>query len=168
MRTALIGLGTLLVASCVRGGRPAADTAPAVSATQAVEVIGRVVEVGSDPATWLVLEPFGGGAQTRLGGPGASLLRAVNGAVVWVSGPRMANELRVDVFEVRRIGDQDVDDGMIVATPSGVELRMRSGATRAVPNATPALRDIAGARVWISRPVPGVTPSYGVIAPKPQ
>ncbi len=168
MRTALIVLSMLLVTSCARGGRPAADTTPAALATQAVEVVGRVVEVGSDPATWLVLEPISGGAQTRLGGPGAALLRAVNGAVVWVSGSRMATELRVDVFEVRRIGDQDVDDGMIVATPSGVELRMRSGATRGVPNATPALRDIAGARVWISRPVSGVTPSYGVIAPKPQ
>ncbi len=60
-----------------------------------------------------------------------------------------------------------MDDGIVVAAASGVELRMRNGVTRPVPLATPALRGIAGARVWISRPVAGVTPSYGVIAPKP-
>ena len=167
MRVALAGLASLMVTSCVRVRvvhTPAVAQAPAA---ETIEAMGRVVEVGSDPTTWLALEPVTGGAQTRLGGPGATALRAVNGATVWVSGSRTANEIRVEVFEVRRIGNQDVDDGIVVATPTGVELRMRSGATRPVPNATPTLRDIAGARVWISRPVAGVTPSYGVLAPKP-
>ncbi len=168
MRTGLMVIGALVIASCSRGARQPAGTTPATTAAPVVEATGRVVEVGADPATWLALEPIGGGAQTRLSGPGAALLRSVNGAVVWVSGQRAAdNDIRVDVFEVRRIGDRDVDDGIVVATANGVELRSRSGATRPVPNATPALRDIAGARVWLSRPVAGVTPSYGVIAPKP-
>lgn len=154
-----------VLASCGRAKleRPAATT-PAVATA---ESLGRVVEVGSDPTTWLALEPLAGGVQIRLAGPALTQLRAVNGAVVWVSGMQVGAELRVDAFEVRRIGDRDVDDGIVVASAHGVELRMRDGATRPVPDATPELRTIAGARVWISRPVPGVTPSYGVIAPKP-
>ena len=168
MRAALVVLASLTLASCARTRaeqQSAGGTASA--APQTVEATGRVVEVGSYPTTWLALEPIGGGAQTRLGGPGAAALRAVNGAIVWVSGSRAGDEISVAVFEVRRIGDQDVDDGIVVAAASGVELRMRNGVTRPVPLATPALRGIAGARVWISRPVAGVTPSYGVIAPKP-
>jgi hypothetical protein len=156
------------VASCARARderQPPAVAASAI-ASGMDEATGRVVEVGSDPTTWLALE-VPGGTQTRLVGPGATMLRAVDGATVWVRGTRTASEFSVETFEIRRIGDQDVDDGIIVATAAGVELRMRSGTTRAVPLATPALREIAGARVWISRPVAGVTPSYGVIAPKP-
>lgn len=173
MRVPVAVIAAVALSSCGRAKverqPPAAIAAiAAIAATEpGVEATGRVVEVGSDPATWLALEPVGGGAQTRLGGPAVTLLRAVNGAVVWVSGTRNGNELRVDAFEVRRIGDQDVDDGVVVATANGVELRMRSGTSRPVPNATPALKAAAGARVWISRPVAGVTPSYGVIAPKP-
>jgi hypothetical protein len=42
---------------------------------------------------------------------------------------------------------------------------MQSGAQRDVPYAPPALRELAGARIWVSRPVAGVAPSYGVVTP---
>ncbi len=166
-RTALIVTAVLAVACA----RPRADepknSAAEATATRAVEMVGRVAEVGSDPTTWLALEPSSGGPQVRLVGAGAAGLRAVNGAVAWVKGSGSSTEITVEAFEIRQVGGQDVDDGIILVSASGVQLRLQSGATRAVPNATPALRDIAGARVWISRPVPGVTPSYGVITPRP-
>ena len=165
MRTAIILLSAITLTSCVKKTveyRPP-TTAPAVLHTEA---LGRVVEVGSDPTTWLALESLSGG-QTRLSGSGSAMLRAVPGAIVWVSGNRTATEIMVDVFEVRRVGELEVDDGIVVAATNGVELRLRNGTTRPVPLATPALRAIAGARVWISRPVDGVTPSYGVIAARP-
>ncbi|MEK7403286.1 MAG: hypothetical protein AABZ80_13095, partial [Gemmatimonadota bacterium] len=115
MRAALVVLASLTLASCARTRAEQQSAGGAASAApQAVEATGRVVEVGSDPTTWLALEPIGGGAQTRLGGPGAAALRAVNGAIVWVSGSRAGDEISVAVFEVRRIGDQDVDDGIVV------------------------------------------------------
>lgn len=166
-RSALAVLASLTLASCIRVRVEHAPTATAAPVVLTAEAVGRVVEVGSDPTTWMALEPVGGGAQTRLDGPGAAALRAVNGATVWVRGAGSPSAITVEVFEVRRIGDQEVDDGVVVATSGGVELRMRSGATRSVPNATPALREMAGARIWISRPVAGVTPSYGVISPNP-
>jgi len=166
IRIASVVLIWVALASCVRV--KIERTPPATPSTERpVEATGRVVEVGSDPTTWLALEPVSGGAQTRLDGSAATTLRALTGAIVWVSGRRSANAMRVDVYEVRRVGDQDVDDGVIVEMANGLGLRMRTGTVRAVPDATPALRAIVGARVWISRPVAGVTPSYGVIAPKP-
>lgn len=142
----------------------AAPGAPSVAATpRADTAVGRVAQVGPDPVGWMALTPAGGGAQLRLSGPGAVTLRAVSGAHVWVSGAREANGFRVDAFEVRRVNDQPVDDGIVVVTPAGVAIRMRSGARRDVPNAPPSMREMPGVRIWVSRPVAGVAPSFGVI-----
>ena len=129
------------------------------------ELVGKVLEVGADPATWLVIQPDGG-PQLRIGGPSLPSLRNTLGATAWVRGAMVGAEFRVDVFEIRRVGEQAVDDGYLSATGDALTLMKRNGASVAVPNATPALRALAGSRVWISRPVPGVTPSYGVITPK--
>jgi hypothetical protein len=42
---------------------------------------------------------------------------------------------------------------------------MVAGREREIPSAPPALRSLAGARIWVSRPDGGVAPSYGVINP---
>ena len=165
MRVVRWSIAVLVAASAASCARATVERPPAGSAAaQHAEATGRVVEVGADPVTWLALEPVAGGAQTRLGGPATAAMRAVLGAIVWVSGSRSANGFTVDVFEVRRIGDRDVDDGVVIVSEQGVQLRMHSGTLRDIPNATPALRAAAGARVWVSRPVEGVAPSYGVIA----
>jgi len=124
--------------------------------------VGRVAQVGPDPASWTALT-LSTGAQLRLSGDATATLGAVSGATVWVSGARDANGFRVNAFEVRAANDQPVDDGIVVVTPTAVVIRLRSGRQRDVPNAPPALRDMPGARIWVSRPVVGAAPSYGVI-----
>jgi hypothetical protein len=123
---------------------------------------GRVSEMGADPTTWIALVPAGGRA-VRLGGNIAPL-RNLTGAEIWVSGFGEHDSFQVSRFEVRKVSGRDVDDGIVLLVePDRLALRMRSGATRAIPNAPPALRALADARVWITRPVADQAPSYGLI-----
>jgi hypothetical protein len=138
-------------------------TAPAVQSADTI--VGRVSEVGADPATWLSLQPSGGAAAVKLTGS-VDALRSIGGAEVWVSGARQSDGFRVDAFEVRRVNGQLVDDGVVVVEPDRVDIRMRTGARRAVPNAPTAMRGMAGARIWVTRPAANRAPSYGVIAPQ--
>lgn len=149
-----------LACSRVREGVPAQALQSAAAADSAV---GRIAEVGSDPSTWMVLQPSGGGTALRLSGTSVGALRAVAGADVRLLGTRNSAEFRVDGFEVRRVNGQSVDDGVIDVSTEGVTIRLQSGRSRGVPNAPEALRRLTGARVWISRPVDGVAPSFGVI-----
>jgi hypothetical protein len=126
-------------------------------------IVGRVSEVGAEPATWLSLQPTGGAA-IRLSGS-VTALRSIGGAEVWVSGERQSDGFRVDAFEVRRVNGQLVDDGVVVVESDRVDIRMRTGARRAVPNAPTAMRGMAGARIWVTRPDANRAPSYGLIEP---
>jgi hypothetical protein len=82
-----------------------------------------------------------------------------------VSGERQSDGFRVDAFEVRRVNGQLVDDGVVVVESDRVDIRMRTGARRAVPNAPTAMRGMAGARIWVTRPDANRAPSYGLIEP---
>ena len=137
--------------------------APAVQSADTI--VGRVSEVGAEPATWLSLQPSGGATAVKLSG-GVNPLRSIGGAEVWVSGARQSDGFRVDAFEVRRVNGELVDDGVVVVEPDRVDIRMRTGARRAVPNAPTAMRGMAGARIWVTRPAANRAPSYGVIAPQ--
>lgn len=99
----------------------------------------------------------------RLAGEATAGLRNVAGAEVWLSGTRRSDDFRVADFEVRRVNNQPVDDGVVIVGEGSVAIRMRSGIQRSVPHAPPALREMAGARVWISRPVADRAPSFGLI-----
>jgi len=164
--SAVRGLGlsaiALLVTSACARPREAATSERVATVAATDSIVGRVQEVGPDPVSWVAIT-VPGGAQVRLNGAAAELMRSVSGADVWVGGAHVAGEFRADAFEVRAVNDQAVDDGVVVVTPTAVAIRMRSGVQRDVPYAPPALRDMAGARIWVSRPVAGVAPSYGVI-----
>ncbi|MGH8638238.1 MAG: hypothetical protein ACREUZ_13980 [Burkholderiales bacterium] len=139
-----------------------APSAVAASATSEDTLVGQVSEMGADPATWIALVPRGGRA-VRLGGNVAPL-RSLTGAEIWVSGGGEHDGFQVTRFEVRKVNGRDVDDGIVMLVqPDRLALRMRSGATRSIPNAPPALRALADARIWITRPVANQAPSYGVI-----
>jgi hypothetical protein len=92
-------------------------------------------------------------------------MRSVNRTEVWVSGRRQADGFSVDAFEVRRANGVAVDDGVIAIEGGKAFLQLRSGTRREIPDAPPALLAMNGARVWITRPVSGQAPSYGVISP---
>lgn len=156
----------MVFASCTPANR-AATTDTQRSGTPSITldtIIGRLSEVGAEPATWLSLQPSGGGKALQLSGRVAGL-RRVAGAEIWVLGDRQSDGFRVDAFEVRRVNGQPVDDGVIVVEPDRVDIRMRTGARRPVPNAPSTFRGMPGARVWVTRPDVERAPSYGVIEP---
>ena len=149
---------------------PAADVAKtpgavAISSPELSTVVGRLVSVGPDPVSWLaVASP--GNEQTRIEGSLAGEMRGALGTYIWAEGNRSKTGFVPTAYEVRRVNEQLVDDGIVVVSGSTVSIRMRSGATREVPNAPTALKEMAGARIWVSKPVAGQAPSYGVIVPK--
>lgn len=124
-------------------------------------IVGKVGEHGFDPETFLAITPAGG-AQTRLSGAQLGALGAVKGAEVWARGKKEGNAFRVDTFEVRRANDQEVVDGIVSVSGTTVTVRTARGALT-YPEAPSILRNAAGARVWITPPVKGQAPSFGVI-----
>ena len=146
-------------ASPVASSPPAGSAA--ITAPTGDVIVGRVDEHGFDPATFLAITPAGG-AQTRISGTQLGALGAVKGAEVWARGKREANGFRVDTFEVRRANDQAVADGIVSVSGSTVTVRTSSG-TLTYPDAPTALRAAAGSRVWITPPIKGQAPSFGVI-----
>jgi hypothetical protein len=168
---ALILVASLPLAACGRASHEAAaaadaaaaaETATPVASTGRATLEGRVVRVGPDPVTWLALV-LPDRSQRRLIGAAADPLCSVLGATVTVDGVHEAGGIRLESFRVVEVDRQPVDDGTIVATTGGAALRLPSGATRDIPNAPDNLRAAAGARAWVSHPVAGVAPSFGVI-----
>lgn len=126
-------------------------------------ITGVVDEHGADPMTFIAITPAGG-PQTRVSGPQLAALGAVKGAEVWAAGKRESGGFRVDTFEVRRANDRAVEDGIVSVSGNTVTVRTSRG-TVTYPDAPTDLRNAAGARVWITPPVAGQAPSFGIIRP---
>jgi hypothetical protein len=159
-------LAALLVASACARSREDRDaaTVPATSTELGpVTLEGRAVRVGPDPVSWMALT-LADGSQRRLLGVAADPLCSVLGATVSVQGTQETDGLRVASFRVVEVNRQLVDDGTIVVTTAGAALRLPNGATRDIPNAPGNLAAAAGSRAWVSHPISGVAPSFGVIA----
>jgi hypothetical protein len=156
---------SLCVAALIGCAPAQSNSGAGASSAAAVDTLtGVVAEVGADPATWMSIRPSAGGQSLRIVGPGASTMRSVNGTEVWVSGRRQVDAFSVDAFEVRRANGVAVDDGIVVVDAGKAYLRASSGSRREITDAPRELLGMNGARVWITKPVPGQTPSYGVIA----
>ena len=177
MRVFTAGIGALALAACARGGgvadtsstpaTPAGRTAPVSSTPQpAIQVTqGTVAIVGADPATWVALRTASG-VQVRVSGPAEPLLRTLSGAEVIASGGPEDGGIRAHSFTVLRVDGRAVHDGVVLLRDGVVFVRTSDG-EREVPNAPRQLRQIAGARVWVTHAVAGVAPSFGVIAAAP-
>jgi hypothetical protein len=124
-------------------------------------IIGRVNEHGFDPVTFLAITPASG-AQIRISGSQIAALGNVKGADVWAQGRQDADGFVVDTFEVRQVNDRPAEDGIVSVAGTTVTVRT-ARATLTYPDAPTALRDAAGARVWITPPVAGQAPSFGII-----
>ena len=159
----------LVVSACARSREDRGATAlPATSATTPpalgpVTLEGRAGRVGPDPVSWLVVT-LADGSQRRLLGVLADPLCSVLGARVSIEGVQEAGGLRVLSFRVVEVDRQRVDDGTIVTSSAGVALRLPNGATRDIPNAPGNLLAAVGSRAWVSHPISGVAPSFGVIS----
>lgn len=141
-----------------RGGRTGTTPRPGSSGDV---IVGRVAEHGPDPMTFLAITPSSG-AQIRLAGSQIAALGSVQGADVWARGRRDGDSFIVDTFEVRRANDQPVEDGIVSVAGTTVTVRT-ARATLTYPDAPTDLRNAAGARVWITPPVAGQAPSFGII-----
>ena len=124
-------------------------------------ITGRINEHGFDPVTFLAITPTSG-AQIRLSGSQIAALGNVKGADVWARGRQDADGFVVDTFEVRQVNDRPAEDGIVSVAGTTVTVRT-ARATLTYPDAPTALRDAAGARVWITPPVAGQAPSFGII-----
>jgi hypothetical protein len=128
-------------------------------------IVGRVGEHGADPITFIAITTSAG-TQTRISSGQLGMLAAVKGAEVWAQGRRDGNAFIVDTFEVRRANDRAVEDGIVSVSGTTVTVRTARGAAITYPGAPTALRNAAGARVWITPPVAGQAPSFGIIRPR--
>ena len=150
---------------------PTPDTervsSPTRSSPELTSVEGRLAMVGPDPMSYLAIVASEG-RQTRIEGPLEPQMRGAAGTHVWAEGKRSATGFVPRAFEVRRADEQIVDDGIVVVSGGAVRIRMRSGAIREVPNPPTAMREMAGARIWVTKPVAGQAPTYGVIVPAPK
>lgn len=171
MRTSALLLSVLATVACVpvspangngsisasSGGDAAVDTS-----TQSADTLrGIVTIVGSDPGTWLVLQPSSGPMVSL---SGAESLRSVSGADVWVSGRALDQLFEVERFTVRTVNDRGVHDGVVTRSGAGVVIQLTDGGRLAVPDAPPQLAALVGSRVWVTTPVAGAAVSFGVIA----
>jgi hypothetical protein len=150
----------LVLAACARAATSKAEDRPAASPDT---VVGIVRISGADPSTFVAVQPASGRA-LRVSGDASTTLRQVPGTEVWIAGARTAEGFRADSFEVRQANGVPVDDGIVSLSAGTLTLRTRSGAQRAIPDASDALRALAGARIWVTRPEPNRAPTYGVIS----
>jgi hypothetical protein len=157
------GATTATTATTVAKSPPTAQKTTGTASSRAPDtLVGRIVVVGMDPTTYTALA-LSNGTQVRLNGMDAQAIGSITGAQAWVSGKRVASGLDLEEFEIRRVNDQLVDDGIVVVRPNAVSIRTRSGRVRDIPDAPHELHSLNGARIWITRPVTGVAPSFGVI-----
>ena len=154
------------------------NASPGTAATRTTGIAndtarGTVRRVGNEPRDALVLEQASGSTLT-LDGPGAALLRAVEGLEVMVAGrltneritrasPRPIGGLEVDHFTVRAADGRQAHDGILVTRDGSWFLRMAKGGEQRIGAPPAALREHVGARVWIAGPLGGPPQTFGVI-----
>ncbi|MFP4624504.1 MAG: hypothetical protein ACLFRX_10030 [Gemmatimonadota bacterium] len=163
---ALPALVTIALVGCsTRSAEPEADPVrdPPRAAAATDTLRGTVVIVGADPLTHVALRVDGG--QVPLDGPASSELRRAGGLELLVEGTREHDRFRVTEFRVRSAHGLPAADGIlalegedaILTTPGGDRLRYRP--------APAALREHAGARVWIAGEPGGEPQAWGILAP---
>lgn len=106
-------------------------------------------------STRLVASPADSAALSRLGG-----------VEVEVRGPVDDNRMHVASFTAVRAAGEPVVDGVLAMDGNALVLQTSAG-RRTLGNPPAALRQMIGARVWISGPLDAGPNSYGVIVPRP-
>jgi hypothetical protein len=158
LRLSLVLLATVM--ACV----PPAPQADSPSNSVTGDTLRGVVRVvGSDPGTWVTLQPAGQRA-VSLSGESAEALRSVSGADVWVRGRPMEWYFEVTQFSVRAIDGRATWDGVLRRNGQALALELSEGGTVQLDDPPQALQQYVGSRIWLTRPLPGRGAAYGVIA----
>ncbi|HJU64245.1 MAG TPA: hypothetical protein VJ596_01150 [Gemmatimonadaceae bacterium] len=141
---------------------PPPRTTPPGTARDSARGVVRIV--GSLPVNVsVVLTPEGSTSAIRLSGDGAATLRQLGGVEVVVRGTRTASgEFDVASFTVRSVNGDPAVDGVLVVDGGGLAIDT-DGGRRRVSNPPDALRELVGARVWITGSLDRGPNMFGVI-----
>ena len=143
-----------------------AESANANSRARADTARGMVRLVGTAPAQQPVLQPSDGLGHVTLSGMVTSGMQRLEGLDVVVRGVRVSpRDIVVADYIVRGADGIPAYDGTLVASDDGYSLVLTDGSGRKrLSNVPTSLRDVAGARVWVSIPDGSSTPRrYGII-----
>jgi len=164
-------LCALAALACARGAPAPADARAAPAAAEAASAAdslrGTVRVVGSEPLTQVVLEPAGGGAAVALEGERAVLQRLAAIEVMVAGDAETPGRFRVARVAVRSANGVPAVDGVLAREGDRWVLATADGRRLPVPHLPEALRDHAGARVWLAGPLDRAPDSFGVIVEIP-
>lgn len=166
-RVAIVPLAcALVVGACARA--PAAVSADAsgidaMAIQQAPQdtLRGTIQVVGSEPATWVVLQRPGQRAVTLLGR--REELAQVAELEVVVRGTAAGDRFHVQAFRVRAAHGVPAVDGVLERADGGAVLVTADGQRLLVRHLPEALRDQFGSRLWIAGPLDRPPDTFGVI-----
>jgi hypothetical protein len=126
---------------------------------------GTIRVTGSSPFAVPTIRPREGGRALTLTGPDTAMLKRVAGLEVVVRGtPGTKGDYRVSSFVVRAANDAPATDGVVTRDGNALLLVTSEGGRVTLGNPPAELRDLVGARVWISGPLDTGPNTYGVIS----
>ncbi|MEP6495245.1 MAG: hypothetical protein ABJF01_21340 [bacterium] len=145
---------------CTRRGSAAIGP----SEVAADSVVGIVAVTGASFEQRLILRTDRGFARLWTNAADSAALSRLGGVEVVARGQANASGLSVVRFTVRRVDNQPVVDGIL--RRDGEQMLLETAAGR-IPLGNPpaALREMAGARVWIGGPLDRGPNVYGIIMP---
>jgi hypothetical protein len=124
---------------------------------------GIVAVVGAIPITEVVLRPAGG-QQIALTGPLAREIGVASGADVWVRGRRVdARTIDVAAYAVRSVDGVTAITGTLAADGDRLVLVTDDGRRHPIARPPEPLRQLVGARVWVSGDPSTTISTYGVL-----
>lgn len=165
MRARLIPGALMIFCAFACSRQSMSSGAPSPNAPDSLN--GVVTIVGSDPLTWLSLQPAEGGMAIRLEGAAAEPLRMVSAAFVSVMGRRTSGSFVVSGFIVRRVDGQAVNDGVVTQRGNVLSLVLIEGGSIDLVQPSTGFFQLIRARIWMTVRQDGIAPSFGVISPAP-
>lgn len=160
----LVLLATMLIA-CARS-TPTPEQTPAQphQLSLADTLRGTIAVVGTDPTAVVSLRTTISDPLLFLAGDEIPALRRLHGIDTWIAGRRTGeNTFHVLAFEVRAVDGLPAVDGILTAEPAGLSLLTADGQKLLVQQPPPALRELAGARIWVAGPLHLPPAAWGLI-----
>jgi hypothetical protein len=168
MRHEMLALAIALLGACAPGPATRGESAASalLAAPLADTVQGRVTVVAAAPLERVVLRRPGVVDLALAGEVGD--LRRLSGVIISAYGRATATEFVVADFLVREVEGAAAQDGVLRVDDGALVLVLRDSAVRRIADPPEALRELAGARVWITGS-PGSAPdAWGTIRITPR
>jgi hypothetical protein len=127
-------------------------------------IVGTIRVTGSAPFPSVVLRPASGAPSLTLAGSDTAALRRAAGLDVVVRGAASDRRFLVSSFTVRAANGRPAVDGVLARDGDRLVLDTPSGRV-ALGNPPAALREMVGARVWVTGSLDRGPNTYGVLEP---